>query len=109
MHFTSPQLPLFRLTNEHDLLLFLIQKELQGARFIHDLTSAGFDTSRYDPDLGVVILSLFGFQERSDEILDWYYTELDTIVTRINLDDKESIKVLTLEFYHTIKTKVCGD
>ena len=54
-------LPLFKLSDNQDLILFLIKKELQGTKFTQELDRLGFDASLYSSDLGAVILSLVGF------------------------------------------------
>jgi len=49
-------------SKNHELVLFLIQKELQGTRFANDLAQLGWHTPTFQTDLGGVILSLIGFK-----------------------------------------------
>lgn len=90
-------LPFFRLPPEQDLLLFLIQKELQGTRFTNELEQAGFDTSRYHPDLGAVILSLLGHSERTDALWAWYFEIVEGAAERVDLSSPETAQVAAIE------------
>lgn len=102
----QPAFPHFYLPEEEDMLLFLIQKELQGTRFTNDLAKLGFDGSLYSPDLGSVILSLAGINNRSDVVWNWYYTELDRLSEQVDLHDLKTARVTALEFYGLLKQRL---
>jgi len=69
-HLQAVDLPFFKLSENQDLILFLIKKELQGTKLMQELNRVGFDASLFSPDLGAVILSLMGFKHRTDELWD---------------------------------------
>ncbi|WP_010182460.1 hypothetical protein [Aquimarina agarilytica] len=89
---------LFQLSNQQDLTLFLIRKELEGTKFMDDLASVGFDRFRYDPNLAGVILALMGFKV-TEEILDSFCEIQKKYTEKVNLDNIESINALALQFY----------
>ncbi len=99
-------LPLFKLSDSHDMILFLIKKELQGTKFTVELGNVGFDTSLYTPDLGVLILSLMGFGVRTDELWNWYFEKLCIYSEKVDLGDLYSVRELAFEFYFELRTKL---
>lgn len=100
--------PFFRLSANHDLLLFLIQKELQGTKLTLELERIGFDHSLYAPDLGDVILSLAGFESRGDELWNWYYDLVDKYAKKVELSDRESAREQAFEMYLKIREGKAG-
>ncbi len=101
----AESLPMFKLSSNQDLILFLIKKELQGTKFINELDKIGFDSSLFCIDLGKVILSLMGFQNRSDEMWEWYDQTLDSYLPKVNLWDNSTTRELALDFYLELRTK----
>lgn len=99
----------FHLPLKEDLLLFLIQKELQGTRFTATLDKAGFDTSLYQLDLGQVILTLAGFTERTDELWEWYYNMMEAAAEKVILDDHDTAREAAMEMYRELKRKLGSD
>lgn len=104
--FQTFDLPFYKLSDNQDLILFLIQKELQGSKFTYELDRLGFDTSVYGPDFGVVILSLIGFSSRSDELWDWYYQMVESFVDKVDLWNSETSRRLAMDVYFELRTKL---
>ncbi|TPN87932.1 hypothetical protein [Aquimarina algicola] len=97
--------PNFKLSTQEDLILFLIRNELLSTRFVNQLNTIGFDTSFFNVELSIVILSLLGFKARTDALLEWYYTTLDIYASKINLDNHDEINAITFDFYIKLKVK----
>ena len=98
--------PKFKLSTNQDLTLFLIKNELLSTRFLNQLESIGFDTSFFSIDLSVVILSLMGFENRTDSLWEWYYTNLETYVFKMNIQDYEEVNTIAFDFYIVLRAKL---
>lgn len=99
-------IPFFRLSTQHDLILFLIKKELQGTKLTLELDRIGFDHSLYAPDLGDVILSLAGFEKRGDELWTWYYGLMQAHAEKVDLNEPETAHDQALEMYFALREKL---
>lgn len=102
----AADLPLYKLSDSQDLMLFLIQKELQGTKFTMELDRLGFDTSVYCSDLGVVILSLAGCSGRDDDLWEWFMSMMDAFAERVDLSDTDTARMLALDVYLELRTKL---
>ncbi|MEP2508897.1 MAG: hypothetical protein ABJH72_06045 [Reichenbachiella sp.] len=102
----TKDIPFFKLSSNQDLLLFLIKKELQGTKFTKELDRIGFDHSLFCIDLGVVILSLMGFENRSDDLWGWYYRIMDSYADKVDLYDTRTAHELALDFYLELRTQL---
>ncbi len=98
-----PEYPFFRLSNTQDMLLFLIRQELVGTRFIQSLADIGFDTSVYSPDLGVLILTMLGYQQRPDALWTWYLDTIEHFAAQVKLGTNEGLEELVLGCYTKLK------
>ncbi|WP_103068990.1 hypothetical protein [Aquimarina sediminis] len=98
--------PSFKLSSDQDLILFLIRNELLGTKFINQLSEIGFDTSFFSVELGTAILSLMGFNNRTDVLWQWYYEILDSYVLRVNLKDYTGVNVLAFDFYIALRIRL---
>ena len=101
--------PFFRVPAYQDLLLFLIQKELQGTKLTMELERIGFDHSLYAPDLGDVILSLAGFEYRNDALWDWYFSLVDEYAGRVELGNQASAQEQAFEMFLKVREKCLVD
>lgn len=95
----NPKYSLFKLYADHDLILFLIKKQLEGARFFHELRQVGFSRDEDCFDLGDAILSLMGYEEQSDELWEKYYHTLSDFAVKLDPLSNSSSEQLALEFY----------
>ena len=66
---------LTRLPPKVDTVLYLLQEELKAAKHFNVLADIGFSDSSFQPYLGPVILNYMGFEQRDDELTQ-FYTEL---------------------------------
>lgn len=101
----AENLPMFNLSSNQDLILFLLKKELQGTKFINELDKVGFDSSLFCIDLGEVILSLMGFGNRTGELWEWYDKTLDSYASKVDLWNNSTTRELTLDFYLELRAK----
>lgn len=96
----SAQLPsLFTLSDQQELLLFLIQKELQGNRFAQALAQLGCHEPSFQTDLGKCILRLAGFEQYSNELWEWFCELVEQYATQIDLHQPNSQQAIVLAFY----------
>ncbi|WP_062055761.1 hypothetical protein [Aquimarina longa] len=101
--------PQFRLSTNEDLILFLIRNELLSAKLINQLSIIGFDTSFFSFELGIAILSLMGFRDRTDTLWKWYHDMLDSYVLKINLDNHNAVKAIIFDFYVELRVKLYNE
>ncbi len=95
-------LKLFKLPPSSEIMLFLISEEMKNRRHINGLVKVGFD-STYTCDLSSLILSLAGFDQRSDSLYEWYTALLDAHCEKVSPADVEGWKEAVFEMYVEIK------
>lgn len=99
------QQPLFKLSAQQDLILFLIEKELYGMKLVDGLVKLGFDSSYHYPDLGIAILSLMGIEQLNDEVWDRYHELVKKYESRVSLSDGKANSQIVMEFYIELRAK----
>ncbi len=97
--------PNFKLSTHQDLILFLIRNELLGNRFINQLNTLGFDTSFFNIELGTAILSLIGFEHRTDTLLEWYHKTLSSYAIKVSTEDVAATNEVVFDFYIALRIK----
>jgi hypothetical protein len=95
-------LKLFKLPQSGEVLLFLISEEMKNRRHVNRLMGVGFD-AMYTCDLSTLILTLAGFDERSDSVYEWYTALLDRYCEKASPADTEKWKEAVFEMYMEIK------
>ena len=95
-------LKLFKLPPSAEILLFLISEEMKNRRHIKRLTEVGFDAT-HTCDLSALILSLAGFEQRTDNLYEWYMQLLDVYCEKASPADAEEWKEAAFEMYVEIK------
>jgi hypothetical protein len=94
----STRLNLAKLPVHAEVSLYLISEEMKNRRCINRLETVGFDLT-YACDLSRLILTLAGFEERSDELYDWYTQTLDEACNAADPSDVETWRENVFEFY----------
>lgn len=89
-----------------EVLLHLIRKELQGRKFVCELSKIGFDAAIFNTDLGSTILSLMGHPYPSDTFLNWYDQTLDHFTNCINLHHPATAPEAAFNFYLALTKKL---
>jgi hypothetical protein len=98
-------LRLIKLPTQVELTLFLIREELKNHKFTRDLNNVGFDTAFCSSDFSALILGLVGFENRSDEIYDWYFKLCDQYVQKVDLEEASDFNELAFHFYTELLTE----
>jgi len=93
------KIQLTKLPPAAEMTIFLIGEELKNRKCMNTLEQVGFDTSFFSGDLGVLILSLSGFDVRSDELYSWYTELLDTHCATFTPNDGKAWKQAALDVY----------
>lgn len=96
---------LIRLSSQKEIIIYLIREELKSRWLTNGLIKVGFDGSD-SLDLGPVILILAGFEERTDELYNWYFNLLDKYAGGEKKDQKQwDEKAFDLYLELTLKKK----
>ncbi|HTJ48813.1 MAG TPA: hypothetical protein VL443_05100 [Cyclobacteriaceae bacterium] len=83
---------LLKLPSDIEFVLFLIKEELKSNRLLNSLTKIGFDDSHHRSDFSTMILATLGFEERTDELYEFYFRLLDDYCKKIEADNKKIVK-----------------
>lgn len=76
--------------NNKELVVHLIREELRNKCLMYSLRDLGFDCSSFTLNISQEILDLVGFQEKSNELYQWYFKLIDKALVEItfwNLDE----------------------
>lgn len=76
--------------NNKELVVHLIREELRNKCLMYSLRKLGFDCSSYTLSISEEILDLMGFQEKPNELYQWYFKLIDKALEEItfwNLDE----------------------
>jgi len=96
----------FKLYPEHDLLLFLIEKELHDTKMRLGLEQLGFSNEYlFVHDLGDLILSLVGIKGRSDELWSWYHELIKAYAQKLEIGNYDAAFEQSCKVYFELKDK----
>jgi hypothetical protein len=102
MEFDLPKnLSLNKFPSQTELVLYLVKAELRNRKFFNGLESLGFDTSCVSSDFSSLIMSLTGFEVRTDEDFEFYNRLVDEYILRIDIHEPD--KQLTETAFSFIK------
>lgn len=76
--------------NNKELIIHLLREQIRNMYLMHSLENLGFDCSPYTLSISQEILELAGFQEKPDELYQWYFDLIDKVVEEVtfsNLDE----------------------
>jgi hypothetical protein len=105
MHIELPDnLRLFKFPPSAEIMLFLISEEMKNRRHVNRLVEVGFDAA-YTCDLSTLILSLGGFDERSDGLYEWYNELLNAYCEKTSPADAAAWKEAAFDMYMEIRTQ----
>lgn len=97
-------LKLFKFPPSAEIMLFLISEEMKNRRHVNRLMEVGFDCT-YTCDLSALILSLAGFEQRSDSLYEWYKDLLDAHCEKAAPRDMEEWKETVFEMYVELRNR----
>lgn len=85
--------------DNNKIVIQLIREQIRNKLLMDSLENLGFDCSSYSMNISEEILTLVGFQDKTDNLFQWYFDLLDKAMkdtTYWNLDEamqKWSIKI----------------
>jgi len=79
--------------------VFLISEELKARKLFNALASVGCDGCFCAPDLCDLVLAYVGFEDRPNDLYDFYFGLLDRHCQKVNHENdkpvKEALRILT--------------
>jgi len=94
---------LFSFSGIIDIFLFVLQVEIKGVRVSQLCIPMGINSDFFYPNLGTLILSLMDLPYRSETFMNWYEKKLNQWSQKVDLENKNNLAELTLDFYHLLK------
>lgn len=98
MRLKTRNLRLVKLPPKIELVLFLIKEELKSAKFFNGLSKVGLDDCYYQSHFGTLILGYMGFDDRPDDLYNFYVSLIDKYSEKIE-PDGNSITKYAFEVY----------
>ena len=98
-------LPPIKIPNRINLVLQLLREEIKHYTLTNAFDKLGMDTAMYSSNIASLILSLCGVEERTDELLEWYYKKLEEYSNE-NLNGEKELNELAFNFYTDIMVRV---
>jgi hypothetical protein len=98
-------LPPIKIPNRINLILQLLREEMKHSTLTNAFDKLGMDTAQYTTNMGGLILGLCGVDERTDELLEWYYKRLDEYSNE-NVNGELELNELAFSFYTDIILKL---
>jgi hypothetical protein len=92
---------------KNKLIHQLIKEELRNKRLMYSLEDLGFDCSAFTLDISQTILELMCFNNRPDELYQWYFSLIDMALDEItfwNMD--ETLKKWSDVLYKELRKKL---
>lgn len=96
--------PLVKLPADTQLVLCLLREELKSTKFFNGLSHIGLDDSYYEPHLSTVVLACMGFEEVTDELMEFYLELLGKYSEKIEADN-DSIMKQAMKMYIELVNK----
>src|SRR5688572_10051850 len=90
---------LVKLPPNAELAIYLIREELKNRKLIMGLEQAGLDPIFSHTDFSKLVLSSIGYNTKSDELYEWYYSLLDEYTTRFDHNDMKTLLEQSFNFY----------
>jgi len=87
MKLVEMKLGVVRLPADIEIPLYLIREGLKAQKLFNDLSSVGFDDSRFYTDFGDAVLKTTGFTELTDELKAWYLDLLEKYTENLEEDN----------------------
>ena len=83
---------LVKLPADIDLILFLIQEELKSTKLFNGLGRVGLSDCYYQSHFSTVILASVGFDERPDDLHEFYLDLINSRSKKIKPDNDSVVK-----------------
>ena len=92
MQLRTQNIRLVKLPADLDLILFLIQEELKSTKLFNGLAAIGLDDCSYQSHFSTVVLASVGFDNRPDDLYDFYMKLIDRRSKKIKPDNDSITK-----------------
>lgn len=83
---------------EIQIPVFLISEELKGRKLLHVMKSIGCDDCLCITDLCDLVLAYAGFDDRPNELYDFYFALLDGYCEKVDYENEKPVR-LALKIY----------
>jgi hypothetical protein len=83
---------LVNLPPDIELILFMIREELKSTALFNGLARVGLDDCYFQSHFGTLILAYMGFEERSDDLYEFYNDLIDKYSEKIEADNDVTMK-----------------
>jgi hypothetical protein len=88
----------FKIPTRSNLILHLLREEIKHRSVTNTFETLGMDTTMHASNLSELVLALSGFENRSDELYDWYFKKLDHYADE-NINAELDLHELAFDFY----------
>ncbi len=103
---TQPaNLPQLTLPPHINIILHMLKEEIKHRAVTNAFEKLGMDTANFSCNLSEVVLAMFSFDERDDDLFDWYFEKLDHYAELDSNSDRGKNNQLVFEFYVDIAMK----
>jgi hypothetical protein len=95
--------------NSKEIILRLIKADFCNNKLIFGLENAGMELKDFHGDLDIIILFLMGFdlKNREDELHDFYYEKMKSLLLAIEVKHfREHLNRLAEEMYEELRQKI---
>jgi hypothetical protein len=83
---------LVKLPPDIELILYMIKEELKSTKLFNGVARVGLDDYCYQSHFGTVVLAYMGFDERPDDLHEFYMNLIDKYSEKIEADNDVIIK-----------------
>lgn len=83
---------LVKLPPKIELILYLIKEELKTVKLFNGLARVGLDDCYYQSHFGTLVLAYMGFDERDDDLHNFYMDLIDKYSDKIEADNDSIMK-----------------
>jgi hypothetical protein len=87
------------------VIIFLLREEIKHFAFIKRLENVGFNSDTNAADIGTAVLALMGFDDPSDEFIEWYWYKLEHYTKDSDCIDHTELNEKALDFYVDLEVK----
>jgi hypothetical protein len=104
----GPLPPLVKLPADLELLLFLIREDLKAHKLSNALNEIGSVETPYLSDMSALVLAAAGFDERTDDMYNFYFGLMDKYSSKLNGDNEVLMKQV-MKVYVRLNVKMINE
>lgn len=92
MELKKLNVPLVKLPSDIDLILFMIREELKSTKLFNGLAHIGLEDFSLQCHLSIPVLAYMGFEERPDDLLEFYTDLISRYSEKVEADNDVIMK-----------------